>query len=119
MVEVVDASQRLGVISGGAFDITVQPLWRTYEEHFWSRSDVAPDISRPALDVARTLVDFRRVQAGTKRIALPPGMAITLNGIAQGYITDRIVEPRLRATVVDGDPSDMPQMKPLEAVNSG
>lgn len=92
LVEVVDASQRLGVISGGAFDITVQPLWRTYEEHFWSRSDVAPDISLRALDVARTLVDFRRVQAGTKRIALPPGMAITLNGIAQGYITDRIAD---------------------------
>jgi thiamine biosynthesis lipoprotein len=92
LVEVVDASQRLGGISGGAFDITVQPLWRTYEEHFWSRSDVAPDISLRALDVARTLVDFRRVQAGTKRIALPPGMAITLNGLAQGYVTDRIAD---------------------------
>jgi aminobenzoyl-glutamate transport protein len=30
------------------------------------------------------------------------------------YITDRVVEPRLRATVVDGDPNDMPQMMPLE-----
>jgi thiamine biosynthesis lipoprotein len=38
LIEVIDASQRLGTLSGGAFDITVQPLWRTYEEHFWSRS---------------------------------------------------------------------------------
>jgi thiamine biosynthesis lipoprotein len=34
LVEVVDASQRLGVISGGAFDITVQPLWRTLRRAF-------------------------------------------------------------------------------------
>jgi len=92
LVEVVDASQRLGVISGGAFDITVQPLWRVYEAHFWSRSDVAPDIRARALDIARAQVDFRRVQAGATRVELPPGMAITLNGIAQGYVTDRIAD---------------------------
>lgn len=92
LVEVIDASQRLGLLSTGAFDITVQPLWRTYEEHFWSRSSIAPDISVRALDVARTCVDFRRLQTGAKRIDLPPGMAVTLNGIAQGYITDRIAD---------------------------
>jgi thiamine biosynthesis lipoprotein len=92
LIEVVDASQRLGALSGGAFDITVQPLWRTYEEHFWSRSHVAPDIAARALDVAHTLVDFRRLQAGAKRIELPPGMAITLNGIAQGFITDLVAD---------------------------
>lgn len=92
LVDVIDASQRLGSLSSGAFDITVQPLWLIYEEHFWSRSRVAPDISAHALDVAHALVDFRRVQAGTGRIALPSGMAVTLNGIAQGFITDRIAD---------------------------
>lgn len=92
LVEVIDASQRLGALSGGAFDITVQPLWRTYEEHFWSRSRVSLDIAARALDVARTSVDFRRVQAGARRIDLPDGMAITLNGIAQGFITDRVAD---------------------------
>lgn len=29
------------------------------------------------------------------------------------FITDRIVEPRLRGTVVDGDPADMPRLEPL------
>ena len=92
LLEVIDASQRLGAISGGAFDITVQPLWRVYEQHFWSRSDVAPDIRARALDVARTRVDFRRVRGGATRVEVPPGMAVTLNGIAQGYITDRIAD---------------------------
>jgi FAD:protein FMN transferase len=92
LVEVIDASQRLGVLSKGAFDITVQPLWRTYEEHFWSQRDVAPDIAARADEVTRGLVDFRLVQAGTAQISLAPGMAITLNGIAQGFITDRIAD---------------------------
>jgi thiamine biosynthesis lipoprotein len=92
LVEVIDASQRLGVLSTGAFDVTVQPLWRVYEQHFWSRSEVVPDILARARDVARAQVDFRRVQAGARRVELPPGMAITLNGIAQGYITDRIAD---------------------------
>ena len=92
LVAVIDESQKLGTLSGGAFDISVQPLWRVYEAHFWSRSVVAPDIAARAADVARTLVDFRRIQPGAARIALPPGMAITLNGIAQGFITDRIAD---------------------------
>jgi p-aminobenzoyl-glutamate transporter AbgT len=29
------------------------------------------------------------------------------------YITDRIIEPRLRGTKVDGSPADMPKMEPL------
>ncbi len=92
LVSVIDESQKLGTLSGGAFDITVQPLWRAYEEHFWSRRDVSDDIAARAQDVARRLVDFRRVQAGASRIDMPPGMAITLNGIAQGFITDRIAD---------------------------
>ena len=90
LVAVIDASQRLGRASNGAFDITVQPLWRAYEAHFWSRAQVAPDIAARAAGIARRLVDFRRVQAGAARIGLAPGMAITLNGIPQGYITDRV-----------------------------
>ncbi len=31
------------------------------------------------------------------------------------YLTDRVVEPRLTGTRVDGDPAEMPQMKDLEA----
>jgi thiamine biosynthesis lipoprotein len=92
LLAVIDASQRLGHLSHGAFDITVQPLWRTYEQHFWSRERVAPDIAARAADVARRLVDFRRLQAGTARVSLEPGMAITLNGIAQGYVTDRVAD---------------------------
>jgi thiamine biosynthesis lipoprotein len=93
LVALIQESQRLGALSGGAFDITVQPLWRVYEEHFWSRRRVAPDIAARALEVARTLVDYRAVETSSARIAFArAGMAITLNGIAQGFVTDRVAD---------------------------
>ncbi|MGB9364739.1 MAG: FAD:protein FMN transferase [Xanthobacteraceae bacterium] len=92
LVAVIDASQRLGALSHGAFDVTVQPLWRVYEAHFWSRQEIVLDIAARAQDVAGKLVDYRRIEPGSARIDLAPGMAITLNGIAQGAITDRIAD---------------------------
>jgi thiamine biosynthesis lipoprotein len=89
----VDESQRLGALSEGAFDITVQPLWRLYEAHFWSRTAVQTDIAARARDVARALVDFRSIDTGASRIAFArPGMGITLNSLAQGFITDAIAD---------------------------
>ena len=91
LLAVVEESQRLGALSDGAFDITVQPLWRVHEQHFWAHRPV-PDLPREALDIAKALVDFRRIETGRARISLAPGMAITLNGIAQGFITDRVAD---------------------------
>jgi thiamine biosynthesis lipoprotein len=89
----IEDSQRFGVMSGGAFDISVQPLWRLYEAHFWSRTHVVPDIVARVQDVARELVDFRRIDTGGGRIAFArEGMAITLNSVAQGYITDAVTD---------------------------
>jgi aminobenzoyl-glutamate transport protein len=31
------------------------------------------------------------------------------------YLTDRVVEPRLRGTAVDGDPAEMPEMKDIDS----
>jgi thiamine biosynthesis lipoprotein len=77
----------------GAFDITVQPLWALYHNHF-ARPDADPAGPPPvALRRARGLVDYRRLDVAPQRVAFArPGMAATLNGIAQGYITDRICE---------------------------
>jgi thiamine biosynthesis lipoprotein len=89
--KLIEESQRLGELSGGAFDISVQPLWRLYEAHFWSHTAIQPDIVTRAHDVARALVDFRRIESGAAAIGFArAGMAITLNGNAQGYITDAI-----------------------------
>ncbi len=87
----IEESQRLGELSAGAFDISVQPLWRLYEAHFWSHTDAGADIGTKARDLAHALVDFRQIDSGPAAIGFArAGMAITLNGIAQGYITDAI-----------------------------
>jgi thiamine biosynthesis lipoprotein len=89
----IEESQRLGALSGGALDISVQPLWRLYEAHFWSHTDIQADIVARAHDVARALVDFRQIDAGAAAIGFArAGMAITLNSVAQGYVTDAIAD---------------------------
>jgi len=80
-------------MSAGAFDISVQPLWQLYEAHFWSHAHIVRDIVARAQDIARELVDFRRIETGAKRIAFErEGMGITLNSVAQGFITDAIAD---------------------------
>jgi thiamine biosynthesis lipoprotein len=77
--------------SGGAFDPTVQPLWDLYARHF-SRADAAADGPAPdVIEARRRLVDWRKVAMDGATIRLrEAGMAVTLNGIAQGYITDKV-----------------------------
>ena len=70
-------------LSEGMFDPTVQPLWQAYAE-----AGGKPGASLVAQ--ARARVGWRRVSVEADRIVLPEGGALTLNGIAQGYVTDRI-----------------------------
>jgi len=75
----------------GTFDVTVQPLWRLYAAHF-ARSGADPHGPGEAAHArAQALVDYRAVEVEPAEVRFTrPGMAITLNGIAQGYITDRV-----------------------------
>lgn len=83
----------LAKISDGVYDPTVQPLWKTYFRHFTASN---PDPGGPAphdIAAALALVDWRAVEvdAERKRISFArPGMGLTLNSGAQGYITDRV-----------------------------
>ncbi|MDH5528540.1 MAG: FAD:protein FMN transferase [Paracoccaceae bacterium] len=73
--------------TNGAFDPTIQPLWALYAR---TRGQV-PD--KGLLDEARARTGWEKVRITAAEIAFAhPGMAITLNGIAQGYITDRVAQ---------------------------
>ena len=72
--------------SGGRFDPTVQPLWRA---EALAREAGAP-LSDPDRTAAGALIDWASVRLEPEAITLRPGMALTLNGIAQGYIADRV-----------------------------
>lgn len=92
MVRLMSNCRGFGDLTNGIFDITVQSLWTLMAEHFALHPS---DIGGPsAAEVARacTRVDYRAVDIAPGRISLAPSMAVTLNGIAQGYITDRVVD---------------------------
>jgi len=96
MVALLQAALLFSDLTGGAFDPTVQPLWQLYADHFASQR---PDSEGPLpqkLAEALAKVGRAGLLVGEDRIALTRrGAAVTLNGIAQGYATDRVVE-RLR-----------------------
>ena len=93
LVRLLAQSQHFGALTGGAFDVTVQPLWRLYDDHFRG-PDADPDgPPASAIAAARRFVDYRDILVEADGVAFKrPGMAVTLNGIAQGYITDRIAD---------------------------
>ncbi len=77
MVDLLVRAGRLHRATGGRFDPTVQPLWRALA----TGGDTAQ---------ARRRIGWHRVAIGRDRIRLGHGQALTLNGIAQGFATDRI-----------------------------
>ena len=86
-------ARRLTLATDGAFDVTVQPLWRLHAEHFAQPGADPAGPGQGAVEAARALLGADRIDlsGGGVRLARP-GMALTLNGIAQGFITDRVAE---------------------------
>jgi len=92
MVRLLTLCRRFGDLSGGAFDVTVQPLWKLFADHFAAHPADSEGPAPAAIAAALTLVDYSRIGVSSECITLGAGMAVTLNGIAQGYITDRVAD---------------------------
>nr|WP_029928814.1 FAD:protein FMN transferase [Ochrobactrum sp. UNC390CL2Tsu3S39] len=98
LVEVLRICHECWQASDGLFDPTVQPLWNCLKKHF-SQEHPSPDgPSRQLWDEALAKVGFGHVLFDDNRIAFSkPSMSLTLNGIAQGYVTDRVTALLQRA----------------------
>lgn len=82
LVRTLECAERWRRRSEGAFDPRVQPLWRA----------LAEGTSR-----AEDLVHLGgTIEIAPAEIRLAPGTEITLNGIAQGTVADRVVETLAR-----------------------
>lgn len=85
LLYVLAFAQQLSTLTAGAFDVTVQPLWRLFSVAH--AKGTLPASGRIA--AAKTLVDWRQLDVQQQQVRLQvPGMAITLNGLAQGYAVD-------------------------------
>lgn len=88
LLECLGLCGRVHAATGGAFDPTVQPLWALHAEHHAGTPEGPPHPA--AVAAARARTGWRRVRIDPAEVRLDPGMALTLNGIAQGYIADRV-----------------------------
>lgn len=118
LLRLLSECQEMHDVTGGAFDPTVQPLWNLYASHF-SRADADPAGPGPALTAASlSHVGWKKVAFDESRVSLAPSMALTLNGIAQGYITDRVCD-LLRREGVGHTMVDMGELRALDTRPDG
>lgn len=119
LVELLTRCRDIWSLSGGVFDPTIQPLWMLYARHFASPG-AAP--AGPPLDEFKDVlarIGFDRLVFDHNRVAFAArGMAITLNGVAQGFITDRIVA-LLREAGVTNTLADIGEVRALGARDDG
>ena len=114
--ELLFACNHYWEITGGMFDPTVQALWRCYAESFSSKGKAPTAAEREA---ALELAGWRHVRFDRDRVVLArAGMGLTLNGIAQGYITDRVLV-QLRSSGIESCLVDMGEIRTLGEKQDG
>ena len=88
LVEVLNFANNISENTNGAFDVTVQPLWiihKSYSKH----KNIA--ILNDEIQKVKNLISYKNIEINKNKIYFKKeNMQITLNGIAQGYITDKI-----------------------------
>jgi thiamine biosynthesis lipoprotein len=88
VTEVVDRSLHHYRLTHGTFDITVKPVVDLFKEKLAGSRKTEP--TDKELKQALSLIGSDRIRVGKKDIRFDrPGMGITLDGIAKGYIVDR------------------------------
>ena len=88
LLECLALCARVHTASQGLFDPTVQPLWQLYARKLTEGALPADS------DIAALMpqIGWSRVRYDSAAIRLAPGMGLTLNGIAQGFIADKVAE---------------------------
>lgn len=104
MVELVTLAKQISDLTDGAFDISVQVLWDLVQN--LNTLEVIPEKTRRLWEKAYALVNYKAIKVEGNAIWFSsPAMAITLNGIAQGYITQKVAQalhqPGIKSALVN------------------
>ncbi len=87
-VYLIKKAIKFSVLTSGAFDISIQPLWKYYSEWFQNNDSPPP---KNEVHTLKNLIDYRKIHVSENIVSFDQDdMAISFNGIAQGYITDKI-----------------------------
>jgi FAD:protein FMN transferase len=88
LLECLALCSRVHAATAGLFDPTVQPLWQMYATSFAAgRTPLAGQIAE-----RRAQIGWPRITYDSAAVQLPPGMALTLNGVAQGFVADTLAD---------------------------
>ncbi|RCW79637.1 FAD:protein FMN transferase [Paracoccus lutimaris] len=86
LVTCLGLCDRMHQATKGAFDPSVQPLWDLH-----ARAASEGRLPQPGeIATARARIGWQGLRLDSARIEMRPGMALTLNGVAQGFIADRV-----------------------------
>ena len=85
MLELLSICAAINARTSGAFDPTIQPLWALYAARFAAGS------SPRAAEIAAANTGWQNVRFSPAELRFAkPDMALTFNGIAQGFIADKV-----------------------------
>jgi thiamine biosynthesis lipoprotein len=88
IIEVISNALKYYRLTGGVFDITVKPILDLFTRKFSNGKNEYP--SEDEIKEALKLVGSSKIELNGRDIRLKePGMGVTLDGIAKGYIVDR------------------------------
>ena len=86
LTAVLNLSKQVSMRSAGAFDVSMQPLWKVWSQ---AKEESRLPLQRE-LQQAKRLVNWRAVELSASSVRLNlSGMSLSLNGIAQGYASDK------------------------------
>lgn len=86
LLECLSLAGAVHAASAGRFDPTVQPFWA-----LWAEAAVRGERpSEKAVKAVLKKTGWQKVTLDAGVITLRPGMALTLNGIGQGYVADKV-----------------------------
>lgn len=88
LLECLSLADAVHDATDGYFDPTIQPLWAMNAQRHSARSTYDADMD----ERVRARTGWSWVSFDASSIQLAPGMQLTLNGIAQGYIADRVAD---------------------------
>ncbi len=85
--QVLREAKRVSALTDGAFDVTIKPLSDLYKTSLQANETLPAD---EAVHSVLELVSYRHLRIDDGVIAFArPGMGVTLDGIAKGYIVDQ------------------------------
>lgn len=91
LIEVLTFANEISILTDGAFDVTVQPLWLLHANYFNNDKNRDENKLKDEIEKVKQYVSYKNILISNNSIEFKHQKTqITLNSIAQGYITDKV-----------------------------